>query len=249
MLLDLTTELATYAYALTKTLWRNRALLNSTLLQNFNDSINNTSLGQIMAIDTAMTGASIYNPSALLSSLNSITPASNIEANMQATAQTYLGAKVANSRTLTPSQLNTLSILANKCPNYDGQGVYEARTLLSYYGGGFIAYFDNECTDDRNRHRFNKPKNNSKDTIKNVSFNLYPNPNNGNFTLTYDLSNESSGRVEIYNQIGMKVAEYILTSPIGTMQISNSSLSQGLYIYKLYTNNGVKKVGKIVIMK
>ena len=47
----------------------------------------------------------------------------------------------------------------------------------------------------------------------------------------------------------MEVAEYLLASSIGSRQISDPNLSQGLYIYKVYTGSEVIKIGKIIIMK
>jgi len=143
-----------------------------------------------------------------------------------------------------------LETIANKCPYTDGIGVYQARTLLDYYTGRVTIYNDENCS-SRPTHKAIKKNDTTKtsDLISNVSANIYPNPNNGNFTLTYNLGNQTSGIIEIYNQIGMKVAEYLLTSSTGSMQVNAPNLSQGLYIYKLYTGNEVIKIGKIIIMK
>jgi hypothetical protein len=80
-------------------------------------------------------------------------------------------------------------------------------------------------------------------------FDVFPNPNNGVFTFMYKMENASNCNASIYNQIGMKVAEYLLTSPVGSMQINDPNLSQGLYIYKVYSGPEVLKVGKIIIIR
>jgi len=236
--------------ALTTILWNNDSLLGTPLFHHFNDSISGVSLGQLMAVDTTLTSTSAYDATVLLSTVNGITPASNVEANIQATQQVYLQAKVANADTLTQSSLNALRNLANLCPNFDGYGVYQARALLDYYDTTFTIYDNDNCVNDDNRDKFVKNSHSgNSETVKNVQFNLYPNPNNGNFTIEYDLGKETSGRVEIYNQVGMKVAEYLLSSPKGKMNISNPNFSQSVYIYKLYSSSLVKKIGKIVIVK
>ncbi len=58
-------------------------------------------------------------------------------------------------------------------------------------------------------------------------FNIFPNPNNGTFTLTYKMGNESKSNLIIYDEIGMVVGNYLLNSASGTMQISNQRLKAG----------------------
>ena len=70
-------------------LWGNSYLLNNTIFSHFNDSMSNAPMGKIMAIDTGMTD-SIANYSSLLSTLNALNPANNIEANLQTATQGYL---------------------------------------------------------------------------------------------------------------------------------------------------------------
>jgi len=84
---------------------------------------------------------------------------------------------------------------------------------------------------------------------ENGNIKVKPNPNDGNFSIAYNLENQNSGRLELYNQVGMKVGEYLLPSPIGSMQINTPNLGQGLYIYKLYAGNEVLKIGKIIIIR
>jgi hypothetical protein len=80
-------------------------------------------------------------------------------------------------------------------------------------------------------------------------FDVFPNPNNGVFTFMYKMENASNCNALIYNQIGMKVAEYLLISPVGSMQINYPNLSQGLYIYKVYSGSEILKIGKIIIIR
>ena len=179
-----------------------------------------------------------------------LTPASNIEANLQTVGQIMLS--VSNSSKLSDAQISSLQTLANKCPYTDGNGVYQARTLLEYHTGKVIIYNNANSCNHNNLHRPIERKENNiinNDSVKGVYFNIYPNPNNGNYTFTYNLGNEKEGLVEIYNQLGMKVGEYVLSLLSGSTNINNMNLSQGMYIYKLFTNTGIKKIGKIVIMK
>jgi Secretion system C-terminal sorting domain len=132
------------------------------------------------------------------------------------------------------------------CPITDGIGVYQARTVLEYYTGQPYDNFPDDCNGLRNEDKPEKKKTVPKDS---VSFNLFPNPNNGTFTIEYNLGNEKSGKVDIYSELGMFVGEYALALQSGRMLISNSRLSQGIYFYKVFASESVVKIGKISIIK
>ncbi|MFN3402562.1 MAG: T9SS type A sorting domain-containing protein [Cytophagaceae bacterium] len=79
----------------------------------------------------------------------------------------------------------------------------------------------------------------------NVSFNLYPNPFINTFTLSSNINENYS--VEIINSIGQVTERHIL---IGTepLQIGNS-VSSGVYILKIYSNEGLLETIKLVKTK
>jgi len=224
------------------TLWNNTYLLSNPVFRHFNDSMSNAPMGEIMAIDTTMTDTNA-NATSLLNSLNAIIPANNIEANMQTATWGYLNYKI--NSTLSSGELAILHSLANKCSYWDGLGVYQARALLSLFDPPSTVY-PNEC-ESREKH---KPV---KNTLSNQNpepiFDLYPNPNNGNFTLDYNLGQDETGRVIIFNTIGEQVGEYTLNGSEGTMNVSNPNLSNGVYLWKLYSNNQIIKYGKVIIIR
>jgi hypothetical protein len=224
---------------------QNASLLSDPVFQHFNDSISNASMGQILAIDTtAASASSSVDYSGLLNNLNAITPASNIEANMQISGTAFLNYKL--NHTLSPSQLATLRTLANKCPDWDGVGVYEARAILSRFDPPGTEYSDSCNTrDEHSVHRKTK----TTQTVSQPAFSLYPNPNNGNFTLEYDLGEGILGRVVLYNTIGEQVGEYQLNGSAGKLSIYNPELSNGVYIWKLYSNAQIIKFGKVIVIK
>jgi hypothetical protein len=228
-----------------RVLWNNQNLLNNySILKNFNDSISNASLGEILATDTAMQSSnSNINYQSLLTSLSSIVPANNIETNLQIVGEAFLTYKVNNS--ITNNQLTDLRNIAKKCPDIDGDGVYQARALLALFDPSGTNYTDSSCMSSQ-RFFLRKPVQNK---IASETIALYPNPNNGNFTLEYNIGNETNGKVRIYNTLGEMVGEYSLENSEGTMNISNTELSNGVYIWKLYTNSQVDKFGKIIIIK
>ena len=147
-----------------------------------------------------------------------------------------------------PDQILILQNLANKCPYQDGPGVYKAREILAEYNNEALTVYTDDCSGGRGVHRPVK-KASQQNPNNQINVSIYPNPNNGNFTLKYNLGNETSGKVLLYDEIGEKVGEYDLSGSSGEMQISNSNLINGIYVYKVYTNNSIIKVGKIIVIK
>jgi hypothetical protein len=113
-------------------------------------------------------------------------------------------------------------------------------------------YYDSVCGSGNHPHHPIKRKSTDStvESIPNaIGFNLYPNPNNGSFTVEYQLEQGATGKVCLCNIIGEKVGEYTLNQSEGKMNITNYNLNNGVYIYQLYNNNNVVKFGKIIIMK
>jgi len=89
--------------------------------------------------------------------------------------------------------------------------------------------------------------------IDNISNNsdqvtVYPNPNNGQFTLQSSFDGESL--VEIYNVLGEKVFIKNLNSNKGSNSINISQQPNGVYLYRVITENGnLLGEGKIILDK
>ncbi len=75
------------------------------------------------------------------------------------------------------------------------------------------------------------------------SFNIFPNPNNGIFTL--NLKNISPGeKIEVYNSMGEIVSTKNILSDNTTIDISNEA--SGIYFYRIISKDGMIASGKIV---
>jgi hypothetical protein len=77
----------------------------------------------------------------------------------------------------------------------------------------------------------------------------YPNPSNGNFTLTYHLNNNPKASFQILDVTGRKVYATNIIGTDGTQNISISGLSIGIYYWEMISNNGIEGKGKIAVMR
>lgn len=77
---------------------------------------------------------------------------------------------------------------------------------------------------------------------------LYPNPNDGNFTLAYHLNN-SNGTLRLVDVTGRVVHQQSISSNDGTELIDASKLNSGIYYWELITDKTVIDKGKIAIIK
>jgi hypothetical protein len=79
--------------------------------------------------------------------------------------------------------------------------------------------------------------------IYNSQINIYPNPNNGEFLITLENTNQKN-RIEIYNNIGELILEKELTNL--TNEININRLSNGIYLLKIVGDGKLIKAEKII---
>ena len=83
-----------------------------------------------------------------------------------------------------------------------------------------------------------------------LSFNLSPNPNDGNMILKYSTKPNSKAEMKIYDVTGRLINSYKLTEgDNNTLKISEDELQNGIYFYNVIIDNKVKSQSKIVIVK
>ena len=125
-----------------------------------------------------------------------------------------------------------------------GAAVWQARAMYETISNASLMYADT-CADPnpKSLHRVNKPKGVSS------NFRLYPNPNNGNFTLEYQLIENETGVLTIYDIAGKLVYSYPLNSAALHVGIDANSLEAGAYFYEVKIGDKRVKADKLIIIK
>ncbi len=178
---------------------------------------------------------------------NAISPSNIIERNWQSVDNALL--KLQND-TLIQSDISVLQTIAQQCPLSGGSIVYKARAILNVYYNAIFTY-PNDCP-------VNNGGSNTSSRIQNTSgitadvapiqtVNLYPNPNNGTMMLDYSINDDA--RLEITDITGNLVGTYNLPATGTTMKVQSNNLQNGMYLYRVISNNVVIKLGKIVVMQ
>ena len=85
--------------------------------------------------------------------------------------------------------------------------------------------------------------------LKHEGIDLYPNPNDGNMTLSYNLPTDQQGQFIIYDVVGNTVAKTNLDKGLNQKQIDLTQLAAGIYYYRVSFNDVIIATDKIVIVK
>jgi triacylglycerol esterase/lipase EstA (alpha/beta hydrolase family) len=117
--------------------------------------------------------------------------------------------------------------------------------LNSYYKT--IIEYPNACPANGNDARMQNTTNIANIGTNKYSINLYPNPNNGQMQIDYNIADDVN--LEILDINGTLVDTYILKADLNTRNISNNKLSDGVYFYRIIKDNTVFQCQKLVIIK
>lgn len=148
------------------------------------------------------------------------------------------------------SDLNSLSALADLCPQQYGTAVYQARALLQTLTFVGKAYTDSCYNKDLStRLGYDETKEKSVSTTDDVHAKLYPNPNNGTFMLAYDLKANNDADITIFDITGKTVFNDKLDKLNNVVQINISNLQSGIYFVQLSKKKNLLWTDKLMISK
>ena len=154
-------------------------------------------------------------------------------------------------------------IVCNKIAQWNGSawsalnGGITGNSVDALYNDSGILYVGGEFTkagniNANNIARWSSPLGINEIDNKSANVKVYPNPNNGTFTITFHTaqSEESLPIVNVYNVLGEKVLTETLRSAQGDNTIEVRGQPDGIYVYRILSDNGnLLGEGKLIIQK
>ncbi|MCH8317947.1 MAG: T9SS type A sorting domain-containing protein, partial [Bacteroidetes bacterium] len=86
-------------------------------------------------------------------------------------------------------------------------------------------------------------------SLINTGLKIYPNPNDGNFQIDYQLPHGHDGILVIFDVMGRKLLSEQLKGGNNKLIIKNTAIKNGLYFYKVFINDRLKICDKLLIIK
>lgn len=87
-----------------------------------------------------------------------------------------------------------------------------------------------------------------KEQLRSYDFNLYPNPNDGTFTLSIN-GNSTPLKLLIFNLSGKQVGQYSIPSGTEKYQWQNEKISDGIYFYQVISREKILHTDKFMVNK
>jgi len=144
----------------------------------------------------------------------------------------------------TATEKQDLYDMANECL-VKGYYVAQCRNILNSING-IVGIYNDNCEAEAMASRKGKT---SAIITQSSSFLLYPNPNNGNMELYYDLVNENEATMKLFDVTGKLINTYKLQNTKGTIAINEQALHNGIYFYSILVKEKTIKTDKIVIIR
>ena len=208
---------------------------SSSILTDFAHTTGQGSFGAMFRIDEALFNGDYIAAQDLL---NNFTTTNTVDENYKAYYELYL--RYINADVFDVDDLSDLYAIAEKCPLTDGEIVYAARSLYNLLSQS-TETFTYACggiglrTANPNFVQSQQP------TL------IYPNPSNGQFTVTFAPTKKGYNTVNIFDALGKQVATQSVSANVGKINL-NLKLVTGLYIVKT-TNiaTGKTETQKLII--
>jgi type IX secretion system substrate protein len=164
-----------------------------------------------------------------------------------------------NTGILSSADTCKLTYLAHLCPMHDGAIVFEARGLYGLVFDDPGIYFDN-CSDSSSGdpsdtcrdcgYRRGHPIDSGRlaPIIAQIQqYFLFPNPNEGNFTVRQHLTDHNPVAAEIMDVTGRTVYQTTLVFDASDVHVQTHNLTPGLYVMNLLDSGGREYTFKFVV--
>lgn len=217
----------------------------NSVLQNFYTNHTNSNIGKFSDVRDAIAA----NQLALAQSKNnSINPANAVQQKTKRTNELLLKLNNDCNYKFSTTEWQDLTAMANECA-VKGWYVAQSRNILNAVNGYLINYAD-ECEQTKSSSRLMHTEESTTGTPeKERSFVLFPNPNNGNMVLTYDLGDDDQAEMHLFDVTGKLVNSYALSNHTGTLEMNEARLQNGIYFYRILVKGKTINTNKVVIIK
>ncbi|MFZ5553770.1 MAG: T9SS type A sorting domain-containing protein [Bacteroidota bacterium] len=195
-----------------------------TVLENFYTNADNGCFGLTDSIDHCMKNGN-YASAQILNSLQN--PVNQTEQNHKDFVEVATGY---DPDSLSSTDSIKLFEIAVQCPLDGGYVVYAARGILNHYYKNNI-WFDDFC---ESGNRFEQSDNNFSAEDK---FRLYPNPNDGSFTISQGGEFKSGTQIHIVDIAGKTVFSSTINKISHQVNLHIEALERGVYIVNIIEEN------------
>ncbi len=211
-----------------------------SVLQSFKDSIMQTDLGKLTLVEEFIGNGNIVQAKQIN---DSIVPANFMEMNQKLVNDVYLRTWALGGMEIDSVDKSKLETIAFQNPIDGGIAVYSARVILGLIQDDFSPVSTARMANSELKRK----------EILGVENNfitkLYPNPNDGNMQIDYNLENGQNGVLIISDIIGQRIKWFSFQNDRNYLKISDASLKNGVYFYEIWVDEELILSDKIIIIK
>lgn len=107
-----------------------------------------------------------------------------------------------------------------------------------------------DCNDTSLTQKINNTQNSSENSSILYSYlKIFPNPNNGNMNVEYEIQDSKTGEIQIYDALGRNIFSHELYGGKNSFVIDDENFIEGIYFYRAITGNKQIASDKIVVIK
>jgi len=196
-----------------------------------------TQCDSLLSLSEALAAEIFYARAAIIDTLfaqnTAISDTAIYIVNEKVVNEIYLSTLKQDSLALDTLQTDTLYAIATQCPETGGPAVYQARSLYA-----LIAMVDFDTINCRSVSSLQRPPQQALAQLpdKQANFRVFPNPNQGQFTIEYQL--EQDGILVLTDILGHQATTTPLLADNLSKEVSASELKAGLYYLHVVSGNG-----------
>jgi len=151
---------------------------------------------------------------------------------------------------LTSTDSLQVTAMAQLCPEINGNVVYQARALYSNVFNDLSVFNDDSCLDVDTGYiaaRHSTPPVKKADSNQDQQYQLFPNPNDGNFIIRQYVPDNEPVAIEINDMLGRGIYKAKLQFVQAKSVLNLNSVVPGIYLLKLTDSHGTQFMFKFVV--